>query len=101
MTPPIIYAFAGAAMLCIGLFAFLAARHVLRRILALNIMGSGVFMMLVALAARTDPPDPIPHALVLTGIIVAVCATALALALLSRMYADEGSAYLPEDREPE
>ena len=101
MTPPIIYAFAGAAMLCIGLFAFLAARHVLRRILALNIMGSGVFMMLVALAARTDPPDPIPHALVLTGIVVAVCVTALALALLSRMFADEGSALLPEDREPE
>ena len=101
MTPPMIYAFAGAAVLCLGLFGFLAARHVLRRILALNVMGSGVFMMLVALAAQTDPPDPIPHALVLTGIVVAVCVTALALALLTRMHKDEGSALLPEDRDIE
>ena len=101
MTPPIISASAGAAVLCLGLFGFLAARHVLRRILALNVMGSGVFMMLVALAARTDPPDPIPHALVLTGIVVAVCVTALALALLTRMCRDEGSALLPEDRDIE
>ncbi|MFM9849715.1 MAG: NADH-quinone oxidoreductase subunit K [Hyphomicrobiaceae bacterium] len=99
MTTPIVYASAGAAMLCIALFAFLTARHVLRRILALNVIGSGVFMMLVALAARTDPPDPIPHALVLTGIVVAVCITALALALLRRMFANEGSAFLPEDRD--
>ncbi len=99
MTTPIVYASAGVAMLCIALFGFLTARHVLRRILALNIVGSGVFMMLVALAARPDPPDPIPHALVMTGIVVGVCVTALALALLRRMFADEGSARLPEDRE--
>lgn len=99
MTTPIVYASAGVAMMCIALFAFVTARHVLRRILALNVIGGGVFMMLVALAARPDPPDPIPHALVLTGIVVAVCVTALALALLRRMTADERSARLPEDRE--
>lgn len=100
MTTQILYAIAGAAVLCMGLFAFLTAQHVLRRILGLNIVGSGVFMMLIALAARIDPPDPIPHAMVLTGIVVAVCVTALALALLCRMHADEVSALLPEDREP-
>ena len=45
----------------------------------------GVFMMLVALASRTTGiatrPDPVPHAMVLTGIVVAVSATALGLAL--------------------
>lgn len=98
MITSIIYASAGAGILSIGLFAFLLSRHVLRRILALNVVGSGVFMMLVALAARADPPDPIPHALVLTGIVVAVCITGLALALLRRMFANEGSSLLPEDR---
>ena len=87
-----------------GLYAALAARHVLRRLLGLNVLGSGVFMMLVALASRTTAaggrPDPVPHAMVLTGIVVAVSATALALALLRRMHRHEGSAQLPEDRAP-
>lgn len=98
MSLALLYALAGIALVCLGLFAALCARHVLRRILALNVMGSGVFMMLVSLASRAGRPDPIPHAMVLTGIVVAVSATALALALLRRMRADEGSALLPEDR---
>ena len=75
----------------------------LRRLLGLNVLGSGVFMMLVALASRTTDiatrPDPVPHAMVLTGIVVAVSATALALALLRRMHVHEGSPRLPEDRD--
>lgn len=98
MTSVLIYSLAGIALLCIGLLGVLASRHVLRKILALNVMGSGAFMMLIALAARTQPPDPIPHAMVLTGIVVAVSATALALALLRRLRREEGSALLPEDR---
>ena len=100
MSLALLYALAGIALVCLGLYAALAARHVLRRILALNVLGSGVFMMLIALSARAERPDPIPHAMVLTGIVVAVSATALALAFLRRMHADEGSAFLPEDRLP-
>jgi len=46
-----------------------------------------VFHVLVAVAYRgiDRAPDPIPHALVLTGIVVAVSATALALALARRL----------------
>jgi multicomponent Na+:H+ antiporter subunit C len=42
---------------------------------------------LVAVAYRglDQAPDPVPQALVLTGIVVAVSATALALALWSRL----------------
>ncbi len=45
-------------------------------------------MMLIAVAYRGPgvPPDPVPHALVLTGIVVAVSATALALALARRLH---------------
>jgi hypothetical protein len=55
--------------------------------LAINVMGAGVFMMLIAVAYRGPDlaPDPVPHALVLTGIVVAVSATALALALARRL----------------
>jgi multicomponent Na+:H+ antiporter subunit C len=45
-------------------------------------MGTGVFMVLVTSAlGQGQPADPVPHAMVLTGIVVAVSATAFALAL--------------------
>lgn len=103
MSLALLYGLAGIALVAMGLYAALAARHVLRRLLGLNVLGSGVFMMLVALASRTTDiatrPDPVPHAMVLTGIVVAVSATALALALLRRMHAHDGSPRLPEDRD--
>ena len=103
MSLALLYGLAGIALVAMGLYAALAARHVLRRLLGLNVLGSGVFMMLVALASRTTDiatrPHPVPHAMVLTGIVVAVSATALALALLRRMHAHDGSPRLPEDRD--
>ncbi len=50
-------------------------------------MGAGVFHILVAVAYRgtETAPDPVPQALVLTGIVVAVSATALALTLGQRL----------------
>jgi multicomponent Na+:H+ antiporter subunit C len=104
MSLALLYGLVGIVLVAMGLYATLAARHVLRRLLGLNVLGSGVFMMLVALASRTSGiagrPDPVPHAMVLTGIVVAVSATALALALLRRMHSHDGSARLPEDRSP-
>lgn len=93
------YTLTGAALCSLGLHAVLARRHLMRKVLALNVVSSGVFLVLVALAAR-DParPDPVPHAMVLTGIVVAVCATALALSLARRLRTERGSTYLPEDR---
>lgn len=81
------YLVAGAALLALGLWGVVALPHVVRKILAVNLMGTGVFLVLVATAARTPGavPDPIPHAMVLTGIVVSVCATALALALAERL----------------
>jgi len=55
-----------------------------------------VFMFLIAIAKRDILPDPVPHAMVLTGIVVAVSATALALALTLRVRAATGKAELPE-----
>ena len=50
-------------------------------------MGAGVFHVLIAVGYRgmEQAPDPVPHALVLTGIVVAVSATALALAFGRRL----------------
>jgi multicomponent Na+:H+ antiporter subunit C len=71
-----------------GLLGLVSGRHPVRKILALNVMGTGIFLFLVAGAARNglETPDPVPHAMVLTGIVVAVSATALGLALAGRIH---------------
>lgn len=80
------YAFAGVALCGVGLFGFLALAHLLRKLLAFNVMGSGVFLIMVGLAQRQGERDPVPQALVLTGIVVAIAATALAVVLIRRYY---------------
>ncbi|MBA1273229.1 NADH-quinone oxidoreductase subunit K [Stutzerimonas azotifigens] len=71
----------GALLWLIGLHGLLTLRDALRRIIAINLMGSGVFLVMIALAARVVPSDPVLVALVVTGLVVAVSATALALRL--------------------
>jgi multicomponent Na+:H+ antiporter subunit C len=58
---------------------------------AANVVGAGIFLLLVALARRAgDAPDPVPHALVLTGIVVAVSFTGLGVLLAARLDDDDG-----------
>ena len=88
MNMPLVYALAGIWIACIGLRGLLVEPDPLRRILSANVMGSGIFLVLVAMArhAPDGPPDPVPHAMVLTGIVVAVSATGLLLVLLGVMH---------------
>jgi multicomponent Na+:H+ antiporter subunit C len=94
MTAPFLYGAGGILLFGLGLWSLLVHEALLRKLIALNIMGGGVFHVLIAVAHRGDdlPPDPVPHALVLTGIVVAVSATALALALNYRLEETDGEA---------
>lgn len=94
-----LYALVGTGLFALGLYALIVHAHLLRKILAINVMGSGVFLVLVALAGRRGAalPDPVPHAMVITGIVVAVSATALALALMLRLQAEAGRDTFPEE----
>lgn len=88
-----IYAVTSLCLFAMGVYGFIVGPELLRRILALNVMGAGIFMFMITLAYRgvvvgqydSQSPDAVLHALVLTGLVVAVSATALALALLSRL----------------
>jgi len=93
-----LYALVGIALFSMGLHAVIVRSHLLRKILAVNIMGSGVFVLLVALArtASDTAVDPVAQAMVITGIVVSVSATALALALMLRIQACSGQTVLPE-----
>ena len=81
MSSTLIYLLGGITLWVLGLHALLLQRSALRRIMAVNVMGSGVFMVMVALASRSTPIDPVLQALVVTGLVVAASATAFALRL--------------------
>jgi multicomponent Na+:H+ antiporter subunit C len=82
-----VYGITACLIVALGLRSVVLCKSWIHRIIAINIMGSGVFMMFITIAYRgvDATPDSIPHALVLTGIVVAVSATALALSLLRRL----------------
>lgn len=81
----LLYIGLGVFLFVFGLLAAFRHRDTIIRLVALNVAGSGVFLLLVAGAGRDGEPDPVAHALVLTGIVVAVSLTGLALGLLARL----------------
>jgi multicomponent Na+:H+ antiporter subunit C len=82
-----LYAGVGVWLSAMGLLGLVLGRHPIRKILALNVIGAGIFLFLVAAAFRyhSGGPDPVLHAMVLTGIVVAVSATALGLTLAGQI----------------
>lgn len=92
MSGVVLYALAGAGLFALGLYGLIVRAHLLRKLLAFNVMSSGAFLALVALGHPRPggDADPVPQALVLTGIVVAVSATALAAALIRRLYNAKG-----------
>lgn len=87
----LVLALAGAGLVGLGLFGTLAAAAPIRRLLGFNLMGFGVFLVFGAVARRGAAAglaaDPVPQAIVITGIVVAFAATTLAVALLLRLAA--------------
>jgi multicomponent Na+:H+ antiporter subunit C len=81
------YLLLGVVLAGLGTARLLLTADLIRRVIALNVASAGVLMLLVALAYRADPaePDPVLHALVLTGIVITVSVTALALGLVRRI----------------
>ncbi len=85
----------------IGVHGLLVAHHVMRKLLALNLMLSALFLLLIVVPAPIGGrPDPVPQALVLTGIVIAVSTTAFALALMVRLFRRQGHASIHPDLDP-
>lgn len=83
----------------IGFYAIAAKSNLIKKFIGLNIMETSVFLFIVSMGAvekgkapiivgKTVGPyvNPLPQALILTGIVVAVSTTALALSLMIRVY---------------
>ena len=101
MNAAVFYSLIGVGLFCLGLTALIIHAHLLRKILAINVMGSGVFLVLVALAKSGSDvqPDAVPHAMVITGIVVAISATALALTLMLKLAEKTGCVELTDKPE--
>ena len=95
------YGLCSAALVGLGLFGLIVHPEPLRKTLAFNVIGGGVFLLFGVVACRGAGMgfggDPVPHALVITGLVVAFAATALAVALLLRLFEQTGQATLRLD----
>jgi multicomponent Na+:H+ antiporter subunit C len=96
-----LFALCACALVGIGLYGLIVQPHPLRKLVAFNIMGSGVFVLFGALAKRGAAAglaaDPVPQALLITAIVVAFAATAVTVALLLRLIESTDSASLANE----
>ena len=76
MNAPTLFGLCGAVLVGLGLYGLVVNPQPLRKILAFNLVGSGVFLLFGVVARRGAAlgmgGDPVPQALVITGIVVAV-----------------------------
>ncbi len=96
-----LFGLCAAALVGVGVYGFIVNPQPLRKILAFNVVGSGVFLLFGAIARRGGAlgwgGDPVPQALLITGIVVAFSATALAVTLLLRLADEADSVTLASD----
>jgi multicomponent Na+:H+ antiporter subunit C len=99
-----LFGLCAAALVGLGTYGVIVNPQPLRKILAFNVVGSGVFVLFGAIARRGAASgfggDPVPQALLITGIVVAFAATALAVMLLLRLHDEAGTATLATDEPP-
>lgn len=85
----------GAILIAVGLAGLVGGPDLIRRLIGFNVAGSGLFLLFGALSGRMrgEPlptgPDPVPQAMIITGIVVALAATAVGVALARRLETDE------------
>ncbi|HKK34134.1 MAG TPA: cation:proton antiporter subunit C [Desulfomicrobiaceae bacterium] len=101
-------------IMMVGLFAMIAKRNLIKKMIGLSIFQTSIMLFYVAIGAKkgatipillsgTDPHhidatmyvNPLPHVLMLTAIVVGVATLGVALALILRIYEKHGT--LEED----
>jgi len=95
--------FAVVLLLGIGLYMLIESTNLVKKVIGMNVFQTGIFLFFITLAYRAggNPPiveegagpyvSPLPHVLILTAIVVGVSLTAVALALVVRIYSEYGT----------
>ena len=98
MSVATIFGICASLLVGIGLYGMIVQPHPLRKMLSFNVLGAGTFLLFGAIARRGAEAglgaDPVPQALVITGMVVSFSATALGIAILVRLFEDTGEASL-------
>jgi NADH-quinone oxidoreductase subunit K/multicomponent Na+:H+ antiporter subunit C len=98
-----LFLISSGSLILIGLFGVMTRRNIIKILLALNILETGINLLIVALGYFPDSEapiltesllaepfikftDPLPQALVLTSIVIGLGTTALALTIGIRHY---------------
>ncbi len=95
-------------LMMIGFYTIIAKGNLIKKIIGMNIFQTAVFLFYISIArvrGGTAPvhwdkavlyDNPLPHVLILTAIVVSVSTTAVALALVIRIYKGYGT--IEEDK---
>jgi multicomponent Na+:H+ antiporter subunit C len=89
----------------IGLLTMITRKNMIKKIIGLNIMETSVFLFFISMGSVENGSapivvpgvenvvyvNPLPQALILTAIVVAVSVTAFALGLTVKLYEDYGT----------
>ncbi len=101
-----IYYTGAFGLIFIGLFILLTKHNLIKMIIGLNILDTGVNLLLITIGyirkgtapifskanlSAKNMVDPVPQALVLTAIVIGVALLALALSLAIRLYQHYGT----------
>jgi len=89
-------------LLGIGIYMMVANANLVKKVIGMNVFQTGIFLFFITSAyisgatpplLTREPPhvSPLPHVLILTAIVVGVSLTAVALALIVRIYAEYGT----------
>lgn len=89
-------------LLGFGVYMVIGDRNLVKKVIGMNIFQSGIFLFFIVSAyveggnppvLELSPPyvSPLPHVLILTAIVVGVSLTAVALALIVRIYSEYGT----------
>lgn len=98
-----------AVLAVLGMFLVASRRNLLKSVVGLYMFQTSVIVFFIAISFRQGggPPiaygdellhNPLPHAMMLTAIVVGVATMGVAIAILRRIQAETGSI---EEREPE
>lgn len=95
--------FVSIVLFCIGIYTILSRTNLMKKIIGINIMGNAIFLLLISAGNIRGgiapivphggelPPgafyvNPVPAALVLTGIVVSLSVTAFALSVVVKLH---------------
>ncbi len=90
-------------LLLLGFWGILSKRHLVKKIVALNIINSAVIILFINMGSRSgetapilvkemmDIVDPLPQALMLTAIVIGVSITAFGVCLIYLIFQKYGT----------